>query len=345
MTGLLTVSGVLTNPGPAMASALNSPATATAVAGRRSIVVTWTAPAGNPTVGHYTATAGTEHCDAASPFSGGLTCTINNLTAGTAYTVGVVACPSTDVNVTTDCSSATNAASVKPGPPGTPAAPAAVFHGNPETVTLSWTAPDPGAGIDSYRIAATPSTGLTGTCGSLVAGPTTTCDFGGLTDDTSYTFKVTAIGVTTTAGTTGTSSASLASAAKVAGPPHTPAAPTVTRFSDTAVTVDWSKPGGSQALSGYTVHATSSNGGAPATCTAAPAATECLVTGLGATNSYTFTVTAVGELPGGGASSPGPASSRSLPVCRECRARRPWNSAPRPARSPCPGFRPPTGAR
>jgi hypothetical protein len=306
--GLLTVGGVLTNPGPAAAAAPGSPATASAVAGRRAILVSWTPPSGGG-VGHYHATAGGQECN-----STGMSCTIGNLTGNTAYVVNVAACTSVTLTNNTECSAATPANSVTTGPPGTPAAPTVVFNGGPNTVTLSWALPDPGAGIDSYRITPTPSDGLTGTCGSLVSALTRTCDFGNLTSDTSYTFKVTAIGVNTLAGTTGTSAAGAASAAKVAGKPHAPAKPSVTRYSDNAVTVGWSKPGGGQAISGYTVKAATSSGAKlPADCPAGPDATECRVAGLDTGGTYTFTVTANGETPGGGSSEASAASDAIIP--------------------------------
>ncbi|MEV4350675.1 fibronectin type III domain-containing protein [Actinoplanes sp. NPDC049596] len=300
---------VAANPAPASAAALDAPASASALAGRRLIAVTWTAPPSGVTVARYRASAGNEYCDLVGPFSGPLTCTINNLAANTTYTPSVVACPNASTSNSTDCSAPRNANAVKTGPPGTPLAPTVAFSGDPNTVKLDWTAPDPGAGIQSYRITPTPATGLTGTCGSLVAGDVTTCTFGGLTNDTSYTFRVTAVGVTNSTGTTGTSPAGAASAAKVAGPPHQVDKPTVTRDSNTAVTVSFAKPLGGQALAGYTVTGTAD--GSTRTCTAPADATSCQVTNLDPAKSYTFTVVANGESAAAGSS---PASLASDPI-------------------------------
>jgi len=307
-------------PAPAWAAALQQPASATAVAGRRLIVVTWTAPT-NPSspVDHYKAAtytngtaSTTEICQVTTPFSG-LTCTISNLLGDTAYTVGVIACPHSGND--TDCSVPTSAAPVTTGPPGTPIAPTVAYQGDPNTMRVSWTAPDQGAGIASYKITPTPSTGLTGTCMALVlVALPTNCDVTGLTSDQSYTFRVTATGVTNAAGSTGTSVASPSSVAKIAGPPHTPGKPTLTRDSDTEVTVGWDRPSGGQTISGYTVHAASSDGGMlPPDCTAGAEDTDCQVTGLDPAKSYTFTVRANGESPGGGSSAASVASDAIVP--------------------------------
>ncbi|GAA2626750.1 hypothetical protein Adu01nite_59670 [Paractinoplanes durhamensis] len=301
------MAGVLANPSPAAAAAPGTPTAANAVAGRRAILVSWTAPAGG--AGHYVAAAGGQTCATAST-----SCSIPNLTANQAYTPTVMACTSATLTDNTECSAAVNATSATPGPPGTPGAPTVAFNGDPTKVTLKWTAPDPGAGIDSYRITASPSDGLTGSCGSLVSA--TTCDFAGLTAESSYTFKVTAIGVNTSAGTTGTSAAGASSVAKVAGKPHTPAKPAVARAGDNAVTVSWSKPSGNQALSGYMVTTATTNGAklpTVSTCIPGPADTECVVGGLDLGGSYTFTVTANGENPGGGSSEPSPVSDAIVP--------------------------------
>ena len=301
----------MANPAPAQAAPLEQPQTVTAVPGRRLILVGWTAPASpSVPVARYRATTGTgESCEVTSPT---LTCTISGLTANTEYTVSVQACPSL-VNYT-DCSTPKAATPVTPGPPATPAAPTAVFEGDPNTVRVSWAAPAPGAGIASYRITPTPSAGLTGSCLSLVPAITTSCTFGNLVDDTSYTFKVTANGVVNAAGSSGASTISPASFLKVAGAPHQPAKPTVTRVTDASVLVQWDRPTGGQTISGYTVRGTSPSGGAaPEDCLAAAEDTSCLVSGLDATQTYSFTVQANGETPDGGDSGPSTASDVIAP--------------------------------
>ncbi|NMO52973.1 hypothetical protein HH310_17455 [Actinoplanes sp. TBRC 11911] len=297
-TVMLSAGTVLANPLPAAADPISSPASVTLTPGRRMIKVEWTAPV-NPAspVTAYTATASTgESCSSAT-----LTCNITPVAANTPITVGVVACPANSA----DCSAPTAAAAaVKAGPPAAPSVPTVVFQDSPTKMRLTWTDNDPGAGIGSYKLTATPADGLTGTCAALVT--VKTCDYETLTVDTAYTFRVTAIGVSNSTGTTGTSPAGPASAAKTAGPPHQPAKPSVARVSNTAVTVSFAKPGGGQTLSGYTVSGTGGKG-----CTAAPDETECTATGLDPNTAYTFTVVAKGENTAAGDST---ASAASDPI-------------------------------
>jgi hypothetical protein len=308
---LLSIATVVAIPAPASAAPLGSPENVTATPGRRLIQVNWQAPTTpGGTINRYRATAtgtGGGSCDAAA---GQTTCTISSVAANTPYTVTVVACPNPSDD--TDCSAPGSAAGpVTAGPPAAPNAPTVAFQDTPLKVRLTWTDNDPGAGIASYKVTPSPATNLTGTCTALVT--THTCDYETLTADTAYTFRLTAIGVTNTTGTTGTSPLGAASAPKVAGSPHQVAKPTVSRDSNTAVTVSFDKPAGGQTLLGYTVAGTSTNGGAPVTCSAAPGATECKVTGLDQTKTYTFTVVARGEDATAGDAAPSPASDPITP--------------------------------
>ncbi|WP_213008376.1 fibronectin type III domain-containing protein [Paractinoplanes toevensis] len=289
---------MLTNPGPA-AAAPGSPTGVTAVAGRRTITVSWTAPAGGG-VNHYRAVAGGESCE-----TGGISCTISNLTANTAYVASVAACATAD---SSNCSSAVNAASVTPGPPATPLQPTVTYTKDDQTtMSVSWVPNDPGGIVTAYRVTPSTTSGLTGPCLGLVSG--TSCDVAGLTPGQSYTFKLTAIGT----GATGSSAVGPASTPKYVGVPVTPDAPTITRVSNSAVTVSWTKPTGNAAISGYTVQ--KSTGGAPsnACATTSADATECQVTGLDETQSYTFTVRANGEGTYGGSSGFSSTSAAIIP--------------------------------
>ncbi|XVV14347.1 fibronectin type III domain-containing protein [Actinoplanes sp. CA-131856] len=296
------MAGVVTNPAPASA-APPDPTVVTASPGRRSILVNWTMPPNPGTVGGYRATAspGGLSCDATSQNY----CTITGLTALTSYTVTVAACTGAPG---TDCSSGLAAAPVKPGPPAAPTAVTAAYLDNPNKMQVSWTPGDAGPGIASYKVTANTTDALTGTCATLVASTSSSCEFEGLASDTSYSFRVQANGVTTDAGTTGSSLVSAASPAKVAGPPHKPAKPTVERLSDSSVTVTWDKPAGGQPITGYSVAGTPSG-----SCTSADADdTTCDVTGLTGATSYTFKVTATGDA--GGASPASDASDAIIPA-------------------------------
>ncbi|MEU8817913.1 fibronectin type III domain-containing protein [Actinoplanes sp. NPDC048796] len=220
------------------------------------------------------------------------------------YVVGVVACP--NATNLTDCSTkATAAAAVMPGPPAAPAAPTVTYNGDPHKVTLTWTAPTPSVPITSYRVTPSLSDNLTGSCTGLVSG--TTCDYAGLGDGLSYTFKLTAIGPL------GSSAVGAASAPKIAAVPNPVDTPTVTRDSDTAATVSWTKPVGGAAITGYTVRILPKGGAAvTAPCKPGAADTLCRITSLTATQEYTFTVEAVGET-GGGTSGPSSPSNPIIP--------------------------------
>jgi hypothetical protein len=295
MTGLLALGGVLTNPAPASAAALDAPASATAIAGRRAVKVTWTAPASG-TVGRYRATAGTQTCDLIGPsFPGSLTCTVSNLDPNVTYTATVIACPNTDVNVTTDCSGPTSANPVKTGPPATPNAPTVTYTGaNQNSMHLSWVAADEGAGIAYYRVTSSPAfSAETGTC-TAVQVVVTNCDVANLTAGVSYSFRLTAVGVNNATGTTGSSALGAASPQKYVGVPAQPDAPMVVRTSNSEAKVSWTKPSGGAAIGGYLVQKTT-GGQTTDACTVGASVTSCDVAGLNPAASYTFTVKANGE--------------------------------------------------
>ncbi|WP_433302262.1 fibronectin type III domain-containing protein [Actinoplanes sp. CA-030573] len=299
---LLAVGGVLANPAPAMASPLASPDSASAVPGRRTILVSWTPP-GTPggVIARYRATAnpGGAYCDASAVQT---SCTITGLTANTPYTVDVIVCPNLTPTDATDCSAPATTASVTPGPPAAPSKPVVTYSGDPTAMHVSWSANGVGAGIASYKVTPSPSApGQTGTCTGLVSYPANSCDIAGLEPGTAYTFRVAANGVTNAAGSSGTSTLSPASDAKIAGPPIAPDAPTVVRASDTSVDLSWTRPSGGPAITGYTVSKTvdGATTGVGACTKSDPDDTSCTVTGLDMAKSYTFTVTSVGETNGG----------------------------------------------
>jgi titin len=174
--------------------------------------------------------------------------------------------------------------------PGAPTAVAAT-PGSMQA-SVSWTAPSStgGSPITSYTVTSSPG-GFTCT-----ATTTPTCIVTGLTNGTAYTFTVTA----TNADGTGPASASSSPVTPALSVPGAPTAVTAVSTAPTTLTVSWTAPGytGTSPISLYTV--TSSPGGF--TCTSAT--TTCVVTGLSAANSYTFTVTATNAGGTGPASSP-----------------------------------------
>ncbi len=299
-------------PSPAYASPIGAPTAVQAGAGKRALVVSWTAPV-STSVNHYVATAGGQNCKTAT-----LTCTISGLTAGTSYTASVIACPTIDD--VTDCSAAATASAAIPGPPAVPAPPTVAYNTTPDQVTVSWLTPTSvGAGIDSYRVTPTPAPPVeaTGTCTALVPatsqtpGTAVSCGFAGLTTDTAYTFKVIANGTTTNGLSSGSSVASSASASKMVGYPHQPLAPTVEWAAPTALTVSWLKPDGGPPIGSYTVTNLPAEGSS-SSCGTDPNVLSCTFTGLTQTHSYTFRVAANGVGSSSGQSSFSPASAAMI---------------------------------
>lgn len=241
-----------------------------------SVAVSWTAPAddGSSTVTSSTVTAapGGATCTAAGTAT---SCTVTGLDDDTSYTFSVTATNA----VGASAASTASAAVTTPALPGAPRAVAAVA--GVRSAEVSWNAPldDGRDDITSYRATASPG-GRTCTA----AAPTTSCTVTALSNDTAYTFTVTA---TNGVGTGAASMASVAvSTPSVPGPPT---AVTAVR-GDTVATVSWSDPAddGGEDLTSATV--TSSPGGR--TCTASAPSTSCTVTGLTNGTGYTFTVTA-----------------------------------------------------
>jgi len=189
------------------ATAPGAPTGVTATGGNASATVSWTAPSnGGSTITGYTVT----------PFIGttaqppttvtgnppATTATVNGLTNGTAYTFKVTA---TNAIATGPSSASSN--SVTPAAATAPGTPTGVTAGaGNASATVSWTAPsNGGSAITSYTV--TPFIGTTAQPPTTVTGspPATTATVSGLTNGTTYTFKVAA---TNAAGTGPASAAS-----------------------------------------------------------------------------------------------------------------------------------------
>ena len=277
-----------------------APTVTSASAGDGTATVGFTVPSSNggASITSYTATASpggaTGTCNS-SP------CTITGLSLGTPYTITV---------------KATNSAGTGPASLASPSVTPATSTGAVEnlsvmpgdtTLTVDWIAP--------ACLRATPST-----CGTLTgyevftrtgggswisAGTTTstTRTVTGLVNGTQYDVKVTV-----------TTSSSSASAEAQQVPATTPSAPTevtVARLSATTVSVGWAAPSsnGGQPITGYTVTATSSDGGATAAAT--PSSAPVTLT-LDNNKTYTITVRATNLMGSGTVSAPSSAVTMGL---------------------------------
>ncbi len=198
--------------------------------------------------------------------------------------------------------------------PSVPAAPTGVTAtaGN-GSATVSWTAPSSSPSITSYTV--TPYVGTTAGTPVTVNGspPATTATLSGLTNGTTYTFKVTA---TNSLGTGPASAAS--NAVTPAAVPAAPTGVTATTAGSGAVSVSWTAPSSSSSITSYTVTPyVGTTAGTPGTVSGSPPATTATLSGLTNGTTYTFVVTAtssVGTSTGSAASNPAtPEASLSCP--------------------------------
>ena len=264
-----TPSGAVTPLGPPSA-----PTAVSAVPGNAKAVVSWTAPSSNggSAITGYTVTA-SPGGQAVTAGGAATSATVTGLTNGTAYTFTVTA-----KNARVTGAASTPSAAVTPAAPPVAATGVTAVAGNGQA-SVSWVAPasDGGSPIIKYTVTSSPGGLIATTSGATNVVVT------GLTNGTSYTFKVVA------ANAVSSGAASAASAAVV--PVGSPGAPSNVAAvpGNGQAKVSWSKPAsnGGSTITAYTV--TASPGGQTATTTGGTSAT---VTGLTNGTAYTFTVTA-----------------------------------------------------
>jgi surface protein len=252
----------------------NPPTGITLTPNDTTITITWNPPAESPNpVTHHTATAtpGNATCQAPMPT---LTCTLQNLTNGTAYQVAVTATNAAGTSPTSTPAQAT--------PMGLPSAPTDLtLTANGLDLTASWGSANPnGSPILTYTATLDPN----GTeC--TTTPPTTTCTFPNLTPGTTYTIQVTATNAV------GTSPAAQSDSILIATLPSTPRNLTITP-ADTALTITWNTPttDGGTPITHYTATTTPDD----ATCTTTD--TTCTITGLTNGTTYDVTVTATNAI-------------------------------------------------
>ena len=232
-------------------------------------------------------------------------CTMTGLTNGTSYSFVVRA---VDANGVSSSVSAVSNAVTPVGTPSTMNAPSVSLSGT--TATLHWTAPSDlgGAALAGYTV--TSNATLPGACVKTL---NLSCTLTGLTNGTTYTFRVAAtnVGSPNSAGSAAavplTGAASPASMAVTPfGAPDVATAVTASATSSQHVTVSWTAPvslGGSS-LKGYKVTA------APGGLTCWVTTTSCVFADLTNGTTYTFTVKTISSA---GYSSVSAASSAATP--------------------------------
>jgi hypothetical protein len=266
------------------------PTNVVAVAGDQSATVNWTPSPATANPLDYTITstpAGFTHTTAMTQ------AVVTGLTNGTSYTFTVVV-------RTAKGTSAPSNASNPVTPAGLPAAPTNIVAapGN-TTAALTWTAPSAnGSPITGYSVTATPG-------GATQTATNTALTFTGLTNGTSYTFKVRA---TNAVGMGAESAASNAVTPMAPANVPDPPANVVAVAGNGSASVTWTAPNDNgSAITGYTI--LSNPGGL--TGTAGAGVTTGTVNGLTNGTSYTFTVTATNA---NGTSAPSSASAAVTPT-------------------------------
>ncbi|MFI5226475.1 MAG: fibronectin type III domain-containing protein, partial [Candidatus Limnocylindrales bacterium] len=268
--------------GPASAPASATPATVpgaptglTATAGNAQVALAWIAPASNggSAITGYTVTGspgGT--CSSSS-----LGCTVTGLTNGTLYSFTVTATNSVGTGLASGAASATPTA--PPPPPTVPGAPTGLTAtaGNAQ-VALAWTAPasNGGSAITGYKVYRSTTTGTETLLTTL--GVVTSYTNTGLTNGTTYFYKVTAVNAV------GESARSGEASAKPVTVPSAPRNVTATRSATKGVNLAWTAPSstGGSAITAYRIYRSTSTG------------TETFLVATGNVTSYVDTATTAG---------------------------------------------------
>jgi len=279
-----------------------APINAIATVSRTTATVNWTAPAdnGGSPITKYTVTPFVGPVAQASidlPGSPPATSvTIGNLTAGVTYTFKLKAANAVGTGPNSEASNAVTASSV-PGPPTDVRAEA----GNTSAV-VSWTAPpDNGSPITKYTVTSFVGTTAQTSVDVIGSPPLPRATVSGLTNGTSYTFKV----VATNAVGPGPASA----ASNAVTPAAVPGAPTSVRAvaANASAMVSWTAPAdnGGSPITKYTVTPfKGSSAQQPTDVSGSPPPTSATIGNLTNGTTYTFTVKATNAAGTGPASAP-----------------------------------------
>jgi hypothetical protein len=171
--------------------------------GRTSATVSWSAPSGGGPPSSYRITpyAGSDPKSATTVAGSATSAAVTGLTAGTEYTFTVRAANEGGAGPESDRSNAITPGSATPPAPPTDV----VAQPASRSALVSWSAPAADGGSPVTTQTVTPYVGSAAQTPVQVGGTATSTTVSGLTNGTSYTFKVTA---TNTAGTSGPSDGS-----------------------------------------------------------------------------------------------------------------------------------------
>jgi len=266
-----------------------------------SLTVTWDEPDSGAPVGRYRVMTDGQveasEIEACGMDPDERSCTFTNLDPGTPYTFQVAAEGESEDESGGTSDPSVASTPIKPGAPGVPGTPIAELGNAEGEVMVTWEPPSDGADPTSYTVTPHPATGdVLGTpaedCADDLGAPS--CVFTGLAPGVPYTFVVRAI--------TGVDwKDSAPSDPVVSEAPAKPAKPQVVLGDAPGkVTVTWAPPISGGAVNSYAVTAIPGGGGATGTQTAGCgfnlAAPSCSFISLDRTKSYTFVVTAIGDL-------------------------------------------------
>tara|TARA_B100000953_G_scaffold146589_1_gene121376 strand:- start:1874 stop:3385 length:1512 start_codon:yes stop_codon:yes gene_type:complete len=289
------------------------PTSLSGTAGNAEVSLSWTAPTSNggASISGYKVESSTNggstwSTSIADTGSSSTSAVVDGLSNGTAVTFRVSA-----INVAGTGSASDTEATTPRTRPGQPTGLSATESST--QVELSWSAPssDGGSAVTGYKVERSTNSGLTWTTVVADTGSTSTSStVSGLTNGTSYAFRISAVN----AAGTGTGSSTV-----TATPRTTSDAPTGLAGTpgDQQVTLAWTAPSGSggTVVTGYRVERSADGGSTWTTVVADTGSTTTAYTVTGLTNgsAYSFRTAAVNDAGTGSMSSTASATPRTTP--------------------------------
>ena len=284
-----------------------APTSVVGTAGDAQVVLAWSAPSSNggssitDYVIQYSSNSGTSWSTFTDGTSTTATATVTGLTNGSSYLFKVAAVNSAGTGTYSSASS-----SVLVGTPGAPTS--VVGTAGDAQVVLVWTAPSTtgGASITDYVVQYSSNSGTSWSTFADGTSTTTTATVTGLTNGSSYVFKVAAVN------SAGTGAYSSSSSSVLVGTPGTPTS-VVGSSGDAQISLVWSAPtsSGGSSITDYVVQYSSNTGTTWSTfADGTSTTTTATVTGLTNGSAYIFRVSAVNSV---GSSSYSVASSSIAP--------------------------------